>query len=125
MDKLPAAAFAEESCEAMLSRMGHRCQVHRQLVGFEATFDLLLTLPPASRKAKSTRGSVRAGLVDVFAARLRRVLCSDGSSPFAPSPNSTTKTVTFLPLFPANMNPGGASIIFATRMRLHFVQNEL
>ena len=119
MDKLPAAAFAEESCEAMLSRMGHRCQVHRQLNGFEATFDLLLTLPPPSRKAKSTRGSVRAGLVDVYAARLRRVLCSDGSSPFAPSPNSTTKTVTFLPLFLDNLKPGVNKKSLETRMRLH------
>ena len=82
-DSLPAAAFAEESCEALLSRMSHRCDVHRQLVGFESTVDLFLTLPPPSRALKSTRGALRDGLVAIFVGRLRSLLLSNGNLPFA------------------------------------------
>ena len=80
MDKVPAVCFVEESCEALLSRMGHRCDVHRTLHGFDSTFDLFLTLPPPRRGTKATRGMLKAGLVAVFAARIRRILFADGSN---------------------------------------------
>ena len=54
MSKIPADCFMEESCEAMLSRMGHRCDVYRTLHGFDHTYNLFLTLPPQSRAPKST-----------------------------------------------------------------------
>ena len=100
MEKVSAAAFAEESCEAMLSRLGHRCDIHKQLVGLDATFDLFLTLPPPSRKAKATRGGLRRGLVDVFAARMRRLLASDGNLPYAPVPKASTRVVVVESAFP-------------------------
>ena len=83
---LPASCFAEESCEALLSRLSHRCSAHRHLAGFEATFDLFLTLGPAKASLKHTRGTLKAGLVAIFTSRLRRVLCSDGDFPFSGVP---------------------------------------
>ena len=80
MDKVPAVCFVEESCEALLSRMGHRCDVHRTLHGFDSTFDLFLTLPPPRREKKATRGMLKVGLVAVFAARIRRVVFAEGTS---------------------------------------------
>lgn len=79
MNKIPAVCFVEESCEAMLSRMGHRCDVYRTVYGFDGTYDLFLTLPPPRRGLKSTRGMLKAGLVQVFASRLRKLMYSDGS----------------------------------------------
>ena len=46
MGRILAVCFMKENCEAMLSRMGHRCDLYRNLHGFENTFDLFLTLPP-------------------------------------------------------------------------------
>lgn len=102
MDKLPAVAFAEESCEAMLSRLSHRCDVHRQLVGIDATIDLFLTLPPTSRKHKSSRGALRQGLVSIFLARLRRLLFSDGSLPYAKVCGARTMHVEMQDLIPTD-----------------------
>ena len=50
MEKIPAVCFVEESCEALLSRMGHWCDVYRTLHGLDNTFDLFLTLPPPRRE---------------------------------------------------------------------------
>ena len=80
MEKIPAVCFVEESCEALLSRMGHRCDVYRTLHGFDNTFDLFLTLPPPRRELKKTRGMLKIGLVNVFASRMRRLIYSDGSN---------------------------------------------
>jgi hypothetical protein len=74
----------EESCEALLSRMSHRCSSHRHLRGFKATFDLIATLPPPRRGIKVTRGMLREGLVQEFVQRLRWLVQSDGSLPYAP-----------------------------------------
>ena len=84
MSKIPAVCFVEESCEALLSRMGHRCDVYRTLHGFDHTFDLFLTLPQPKRGLKSTRGMLKSGLVQVFSARIRNLVFSDGMMPFAP-----------------------------------------
>ena len=81
--RLPAVCCMEESCEALLSRMSHRCSANRHLAGFEATFDLFQTLPPPSRAVRATRGSVRGGLVQVYAARLRRLNFGDGQFAYA------------------------------------------
>lgn len=83
MEKIPAVCFMEESCEAMLSRMGHRCDVYRTLHGYDKTYDLFLTLPAPRRGLKKTRGMLKLGLVQVFASRLRKVLYSDGCLNFA------------------------------------------
>jgi hypothetical protein len=101
--KLPAASFMEESCEAMLSRMSHRCSAHRHLHGFEATFDLFITLPQPSKSMKATRGSLRSGLIDEFATRIRRVLCSDGALPYAPVVGARQMHSEFTSCFPANI----------------------
>jgi hypothetical protein len=85
MEKIPACCFVEESCEAMLSRMGHRCDVHRTLHGLDNTFDLFVTLPPPSRKKKATRGMLKQGLIAEFAARIRALVFSGGHFCFAPS----------------------------------------
>ena len=84
MSKIPAVCFMEESCEAMLSRMGHRCDVYRTLHGFDHTYNLFLTLPPPSRAPKSTRGMLKDGLVQVFTARMRKIVFHDGQFPFSP-----------------------------------------
>ena len=67
---LPGVCFAEESCEALLSRMSNRCEVYNHVHGFEATFELFVTLPPPKRGARATRGMLRRGLVQLFQSRL-------------------------------------------------------
>ena len=84
MEKIPAVCFVEESCEAMLCRMGHRCDVHRTLHGFENTFDLFVTLPPPKRGKKATRGMLKQGLVAEFASRIRALVFAGGNFCFAP-----------------------------------------
>jgi hypothetical protein len=97
---LPAVCYAEESCEALLSRMGNRLETYRTMTGFDAAFDLFLTLPAPSQKEKCTRGMLKQGLVDVFVARMRKVLFSDGSLPFAAALASTQKKTAFEAAFP-------------------------
>jgi hypothetical protein len=80
---LPGVCFAEESCEALLSRMSNRCEVYNHVHGFDATFDLFLTLPPPKRGARATRGMLRRGLVQLFQSRIRRVVFSEGGLPYA------------------------------------------
>ena len=74
MEGAPACVFAEETCEALLSRLSHRCDVNRHLHGFDATYNLFLTLPSTSWAPRNTRGSLKIGLVDLFASRFRRLL---------------------------------------------------
>jgi hypothetical protein len=102
--RLPAAAYMEESCEALLSRMSHRCSSHRHLSGFESTFDLFLTLPPPSKASKATRGMLREGLVSVFSARIRAIVMSDGSLPFAKSVSTKQMHSEFELAFPRDFN---------------------
>lgn len=90
MTDMPGVCFAEESCEAMLSRLSHRCEVYRHLHGLDATFNLFLTLPLPSKIPKGTRGGLRLGLVKLFASRIRKVVFSDGCLPFAPSVGART-----------------------------------
>jgi hypothetical protein len=71
---LPGCCYQEETCEAMLSRFGHRCDVYRNLHGFEATFNLYLTLTQSRSTPKDIRGVLRQGLVQVIAARMRRII---------------------------------------------------
>lgn len=103
MSKIPAVCFVEESCEALLSRMGHRCDVYRNLHGFENTFDLFLTLPPPKRGLKATRGMLKAGLVQVFAARIRKVLFGDGNFFFAPIVGAREMHSVLVDKFPADI----------------------
>ena len=107
MDNLAACAFVEESCEALLSRMSHRCEVHRQLVGLESTIDLYLTIPETSTELKTSRGAVRKGLVLLFTERLRRVLYSDGSMPFVEAPKGKSMHTQFIGVFAEEVQPFG------------------
>ena len=74
MNKLQACSFLEESCEALLSRVAHRCNVHRHVSTFEGVVDLYLTVPPAKNTARNTRGTLRAGLLHLLLARVRKIL---------------------------------------------------
>ena len=83
--RIPAAGccFVEESCEAMLSRLAAACVRQRQLTSFRDTLDLWFTLPPTSTDERSTRGRLRRELVDLFHARVRRLISSAATVPFA------------------------------------------
>ena len=104
-NKLPAVVFMEESCEALLSRMSHRCSSHRHLRGFEATFDLYATLPPPKRGLKASRGMLREGLVQEFVQRLRWLIQSDGSLPYAATVGANTMHSLFFKIFPVDVLP--------------------
>ena len=100
MSQMPGVCFAEESCEAMLSRLSHRCEVYRHLHGLDATFNLFLTMPLPSKIPKGTRGGLRIGLVKLFASRIRKVVFSDGCLPFAPNVGARTMHSFFEVAFP-------------------------
>lgn len=107
MSKFPGVCFAEESCEALLSRMSHRCEVYRHLHGFDATFNLFLTLPQPSKAPKGTRGTLKRGLVSLFAARIRKIVFSDGDLPFAPTVAARQMHSEFVSMFPDDISfPG-------------------
>jgi hypothetical protein len=97
---LPAVCYGEESCEALLSRVGNRLETYRTMTGFESAFDLFLSLPPPNRRPKHTRGMLKSGLVHVFVARIRRVIFSDGSLPYASALTTKQKSTTFGLAFP-------------------------
>ena len=94
--------FVEESCEALLSRMGHRCDVYRTLHGFDNTFDLFMTLPPPKRGFKSTRGKLKLGLVAEFASRIRRIVFGGGDFCFAAPGGGRDMHVVLQKEFPDN-----------------------
>lgn len=102
MSQLPVAAFVEESCEALLSRMSHRCELHKQLVGLESTIDLYLTLPPPSRVLKNTRGSLRQGILDTFLGRIRKLIFGGGVMIYASPPSAHAMHVIASAAFPAD-----------------------
>lgn len=97
-----------------MSRMSHRCEVHRQLVGIDATINLFLTLPPVSRSIKKTRGCLRIGLVEMFTQRLRTLILGDGSQPFASQPKGGKMHVAMTASFPQGHHIG--SSCFATSL---------
>jgi hypothetical protein len=99
-DAIPGVCFAEESCEALLSRVGNRLESYRSLTGFEAAFDLFLTVPPPSRTPRATRGTLKRGFVDVLFSRLRKLLLSDGCLPYAAPLTGGMKHSEFVPAFP-------------------------
>jgi hypothetical protein len=101
---LPACCFQEETCEAMLSRVGHRCDVHRNLHGFDATMDLYLTVPTGAVGDKNIRGKLRDGLVQVFAARIRRIVFDPASLPYAIPVSVDTMKTSFSSTWPADVN---------------------
>jgi hypothetical protein len=72
--RTPGCAWQEESCEAMLSRMAHRCRQHPQLHEYEDTVDLYLTVPNPRFGARDRAGGLRQELVQLFRARLRRLV---------------------------------------------------
>ena len=75
--QLPGCFFVEETvslCEALLSRMVGRCRSQRHLTGFEATYNLFVTLPLPQGQPRSVRGTLKADLVAVFIRRLQAVI---------------------------------------------------
>ena len=82
-DRLPGCAFAEESCEAMLSRVAQRCREHPHLFEYDDVFDLYLTTPSARFGLKTRAGGLRAELVQIISSRLRRTIDRAESMPFA------------------------------------------
>lgn len=98
--KLPACSYMEESCEALLSRMGHRCSTHRHLSGFESTMDLYLTLPPPQRKLKATRGMISEVLIQMFVTRIRGLVYSNGVLPYAAAVGARQMHSEFAASFP-------------------------
>jgi hypothetical protein len=103
MSKMPGVCFAEESCEAMLSRMSHRCEVYRHLHGLDATFNLFLTLPMPSRIPKGTRGGIKQGLVSLFASRIRKIIFCCGDLPYAAMVGARQMHSVFESMFPENL----------------------
>ena len=103
MSKMPGVCFAEESCEALLSRMSHRCEVYRHLHGYDATFDLFLTLPMPSRVPKGTRGGLKKGLVSLFASRIRKIVFNGGDLPYAAVVGARQMHSVFESMFPENL----------------------
>ena len=103
MDTLPAVCFVEESCEALISRLSHRCDVYRTLQSFDDTFNLYLTLPQPSRQQKRTRGHLRAELVRVFSSRIRRLVFGGATLVFAPAVSAGKLHSTFTSEFPAHL----------------------
>ena len=106
MESAPACVFAEEACEALLSRLSHRCDVNRHLHGFDATYNLYLTLPSTSWAARNTRGSLKSGLVDLFASRLRRLLHCSSVPLLAPPVSAGTMHSQFSPMTSPVVLPG-------------------
>lgn len=80
---LPGCCFVEEACEALLSRMAHRCRTHRHLTGFDSTQELFVSLPTASDEPHQQKGNVRRELVQLMVARLQGILHNSGTLKFA------------------------------------------
>jgi hypothetical protein len=86
---LPACAFVEESCEALLSRYAGACRRNRHVSGFADVWRLFVTLPQSSETAAETRGSVRRELVLLIRDRARALLMGPSGRPY---PNMTSAT---------------------------------
>lgn len=102
-EQLPSCCYMEESCEALLSRMSHRCSSHRHITGFEGTFDLFMTLPPPSRKLKATRGVLKAELIRTFGSRMRSIINSSGALPYAAIVGTKQMHSEFVAKFPTEV----------------------
>ena len=87
---LPGCCFAEEPCEAMLSRLVGRCRSNWTLHRFTDVLRLWVTLPPPQEQAPATGGGLREALVTLIAQRIRRLLRHAGTMPFAKVSSATT-----------------------------------
>ena len=83
LSQLPGCAFAEEACEAMLSRMVGRCRANRTMHSFDDMLRLFATLPQPQPEAAATTGGVRETLVLLLAGRVRGMLVSADSLSYA------------------------------------------
>ena len=66
---LPGCMFMEESCEALLSRMAHRCRQHQHLFAYQDVFDLFVTVPSPKFGTKDRVGGLSENLVRLFTSR--------------------------------------------------------
>ena len=80
--KLPGCAFAEESCEALLSRMARRCRENTHYFAFEDVFDLFLTVPNVRFGFKDRAGGLRQELIQIVRSRLRKLIDRANTMPF-------------------------------------------
>ena len=71
---LPGCCFAEESCEALLSRMSSRCIGNPNITTFEDMYRLFITIPPPEAVAQPTGGGLKQSLVFTILCRVRRFL---------------------------------------------------
>ena len=83
MSALPGCCFAEESCEALLSRMVGRCRANTNLMDFSDILNLYVTLPTPAREPKGNVGAIRQPLVVLFLRRLQRIMTHPDSQPHA------------------------------------------
>ena len=83
MSTLPGCCFVEESCEALLSRMVGRCRANTSVCDYDGTNRLFVTLPLPSREPRGTTGSLSPDMVTLFLSRVRRIIHSADSLPFA------------------------------------------
>ena len=73
---LPGCAFVEESTEAMLSTASRQMSRQRSLSGFQAAFDMFVTLPLPSGDPHDLKVGFKWKLVGVYRRRLRRLVDS-------------------------------------------------
>ena len=73
---LPGCCFAEEACEALLSRMSSRCVAHNYLTSYTDIWRLFVSMPTAAPEAEPTAGLVKKTLVWMVVCRVRRMLRS-------------------------------------------------
>ena len=124
--QLPSCCYMEESCEALLSRMGHRCSANRYVSGFEATFDLFLTLPPPSRQLKATRGVLKDELIQTFYGRMRYIINSSGVLPYAATVGTKQMHSEVLGSFPTSVNfPDPLPALYAAEVLERVLQRAL
>ena len=82
MSRLPGCCFAEEPCEALLSRVASRCRQQRQLTQFTDVLRLFVTTPRASTASTTaTDGSLREPFVKLVMSRLMRVITNADQLP--------------------------------------------
>ena len=73
-DTLPGCCFAEESCEALLSRMASRCVDNRTLTSFRDMYNLFVSMPLPGAEAPATAGEIKESLVTLMVTRIRRFI---------------------------------------------------
>ena len=83
MSHLPGCCFAEEPCEAMLSRMASRMDKNRNLTNYEQIMWLFISMPPPESKSKATGCGLKPSLIRLINSRAIRLINHADAMPFA------------------------------------------